>query len=181
MRFRIEKHVLLAFGLTLALAYPALAAPVHYGTGIHHWAKICDNPYPGASQTVEYVGAASCPPYVTLPSNCRCVLTAHDFPVNNPYPYLVATGFDVSDPVHVDFIIDQAQVIQCNETTAPTPGGQICNGDVCGDRFGLVPADPATLEDGFLETAELLRPEFEKRAGGQPVEFIFWYAERLPE
>lgn len=182
MNSRIAKHLVVAFGLAAALAHSALAIPNHYGTGIHHWAKICDNPYPGASQTVEYVGAASCPPYAVLPANCRCVLTKHDFPTDNPYPYLIATGFDVARPTQVDVIIDEVEAIQCNSTAAPSADGTFaCDAEVCTDRFGLDPADPTTLDPGYLETAELLRPTFEEQAGGEPVELIFWHARRLQE
>src|SRR4051794_14562955 len=133
MKIRMMKPLLLALALAVVLASAAMAVPVNYGTGIHHWVKSCD--LGNGAGTAEYVGASSCPPYVVLPPNCHCTMTTYDFPVDNPYPYFrVATGTDNGDPGHVHVIIDEFEAIQCGLTVASDDSDE---GGVCGAPFSV--------------------------------------------
>jgi hypothetical protein len=55
--------------LSVLVVAPAMAVPVNYGTGIHHWVKSCG--LGNGAGTSEYVGMYSCPavrdPAVQLP------------------------------------------------------------------------------------------------------------------
>jgi hypothetical protein len=72
MKVRMMKPLLLTLALAVVLASSAMAVPVNYGTGIHHWVKSCD--LGNGAGTAEYVGASSCPPYVVLPPNFRSTI-----------------------------------------------------------------------------------------------------------
>lgn len=143
--------------LSVLVVAPAMAVPVNYGTGIHHWVKSCD--LGNGAGTSEYVGMYSCPPYVTLPPNCHCTLTTYDFPVDNPYPYFrVVTGTDVGgDPGVVQVIVDEFEAIQCGASVKPD------DGDVCGAPFTTVPT--TDLNPNLVRLIESLRPDIEKQTG----------------
>jgi len=166
--------LVLALGVVLAL--PAGATVVHYGTGLHHWVKSC-GPYADGHSTAQYVGASSCPPYVTLPPECHCTLTWYDFPVGNPYPYFrVATGTGDDNPGTVDVIVDGAEVIQCGLSDAP-----VCDDGegVCGNTFSTVPADASEINPNLRELIESFRDDIEQKTGVPVKTFTYRLAKPL--
>ncbi len=175
MKARITLSLaLLAIGVAVSL--PANALPVNYGTGLHHWVKSC-GPYADGHSTAQYVGASSCPPYVTLPPECHCTLTWYDFPVGNPYPYFrVATGTDDNNPGDVDVIIDSTEVIQCGLAGAP-----VCDDGegVCGNTFSTVPAHASEINPNLRELIESFRGEIEQKTGVPVKSFTYRLAQPL--
>lgn|GEM_PF-3204883 len=174
MSSRTTRHLtLLALAVAIALvAQPAGAYVVHYGTGLHHWVKSCT--FADGHGTSEYVGASSCPPYVTLPLNCTCTYTTYDFPVGNPYPYFrVVTGTDDGNPGNVNVIIDDAEVIQCGVTVEP-----VCDDGegTCGAPFLTVPVDASQVNPGLRDLVESLRPGIEKATGTPVKSFSYFFA-----
>lgn len=175
MKSRITLSLtLLALGVAVAL--PAAAAPVHYGTGLYHWVKSC-GPYADGHSTVQYVGASSCPPLAVLPPECTCTKTTYDFPVGNPYPYFrVVTGTDDGNPGDVDVIVDSAEVIQCGLSEEP-----VCGDDqgTCGDPFATVPADASEINPNLRELIESFRDEIEQKTGVPVKSFSYRLAKPL--
>jgi hypothetical protein len=173
MTIRWIKPLFLALAITVVLASSAMAVPVNYGTGIHHWVKSCD--LGNGTGTTEYVGAHSCPPYVVLPPNCHCTMTTYDFPVDNPYPYFrVVTGTDGNDPGHVHVIIDEFQSIQCGLTVASDDNDE---DGVCGAPFLTTAAD--RVNPNLQKLIESLAGDIEKVTGTPVRSFTYEYAEPL--
>lgn len=176
MKSRIALSLtLLALGVAVAL--PANALPVHYGTGLHHWVKSCGPYPPDGHSTAAYVGASACPPYVTLPPECHCTLTWYDFPVGNPYPYFrVATGTDDDNPGDVDVIIDSAEVIQCGLSDEP-----VCDDGegVCGNEFATLPAHASEINPNLRELIESFRDEIQQKTGVPVKSFSYRLAKPL--
>lgn len=162
--------VVSALGLSLSLSQPATAKTVFYGTGIHHWAKTCH--YPNGQSTTAYVSAAECQ---NLPSNCTCNLTPHDFPVDNPYPYRVATNFDVENPSNVNVIIDGQQVIECGVTVFPEPLQE----GVCGSPFLTVPVNASEVEPAIVEAVNSLRLDLQLQTRVPVRSFHYFLAQPL--
>ncbi|MCB1056861.1 MAG: hypothetical protein KDD11_15280 [Acidobacteria bacterium] len=174
---KIRTAVLLSLVVAIAATFtlPALAAPVHYGTGIHLWVLQC-GPYSDGHYTNAYVSSSVCPN--NPPPECRCSRTIHDFPYNHPYPTRIATsGGEGEDPGHVNVLIDAEGAIQCGIVADPPdqPYG------TCGDPFLSTPAEEWEVEPEILNEIESLRPELEDALGG-PVESISYsYAHPLAQ
>ncbi|HEV7669241.1 MAG TPA: hypothetical protein VGS22_11990 [Thermoanaerobaculia bacterium] len=166
----------LVLALGVALALPAGAAPVHYGTGLYHWVKSC-GPYSDGHSTAQYVGASSCPPLAVLPAECHCTMTTYDFPVGNPYPYFrVATGTDENNPGNVDVIIDSAEVIQCGLDDSPVCG----DGEgSCGEPFATFPAHASEINPNLRQLIESFRGEIEQQTGTPVKTFSYRLAKPL--
>lgn len=175
MRSRIALSLtLLALGVAVAL--PAAARPVHYGTGIYHWVKSC-GPYADGHSTVQYVGASSCPPLAVLPPECTCTMSTHDFPVGNPYPvFRVVTGTNEGNPGNVDVIVDGAEVIQCGLDASP-----VCDDGqgTCGDPFATFPAEASEINPNLRELIETFRDEIEQQTGVPVESFTYRLAKPL--
>lgn len=167
---KIRTAVILSLALAVAsmLAVPALAAPVHYGTGIHLWVLQC-GPYADGHSTAAYVSSSVCPN--NPPPECRCSRTIHDFPYDHPYPTRIATGGGGGEnPGDVTVLVDAEGAIQCGTIAQPPeqPYG------TCGDLFTLTPAEEWEVEVEILEVIESLRPELEDAIGG-PVENLNYF------
>ena len=163
----VKLFVLSALALTVALAQPAAATVVTYGTGIHHWVLSCGPYPPDGHGTSQYVGSSVCPNNNPDPAHCVCQWTPYDFPVNNPYPNIrVVTGFDDGNPGHVHVILDSFQggVIQCGVSVIPPDD----NTDACGAPFTTTPVDPSRVDPSVLKAVDALIPDLEK-INGVPV------------
>ncbi len=173
MTSRMAKSlVFLALALTVVLASPALATVVNYGTGIHHWVLECGPYPPDGHGSAAYVSMYACPPYVTLPAGCTCMLTPYDFPVGNPYPAIrVQTAVDNGNPGHINVILDQNEVIQCGATVEPT------DQDPCGAPYNVVPADTKQVNPNILRLLDSLRPDIQQKTGAPVESFTYWYAQ----
>lgn len=165
--------VVLAVVLAVAVAQPAQAVPVTYGTGIYHWALTC-GPYPDGHSTVAYVGSSICPDHP--PAGCHCTKTIYDFPYNNPYPYLrINTGTDPKDPGTVQVILDMSKAIQCGASVAPCS-----DHGTCGDFFNAFPADAAQIDPKIVDAVESLRSDIEEQTGVPVDSFVYSFAQPLP-
>lgn len=183
MKTRITRTLLVA-ALLLGATFsrPALAEVINFHTGIHHWVKTC-GPFADGSWTQEYVGQSSCPPLAVLPPNCSCNLTPYDFPVDNPYPYLirVQTGVSLDNTGkpdgsgNVNVTVDSSQAIQCGVTVIPAPDDQ----SVCGAPWTVVPADPSQIDPNLLQIVQGLVPNIEQQTGVPVQSFTWWTA--LPQ
>ncbi len=171
----------LAAASLIALAPPLQAVPVNYGTGIHHWVLAC-GPYPDGHSTDAYVGASSCPPYVTLPPECTCILTTYDFPVDNPYPYLrVQTGVPVGsdgNPTNsgvLNVIVDSTQAIECGTLIIPAAN----NDGVCGAIYSTNPTTQSQVDPNAVKAVTSLIPNIQQQLG-VTIQTINWSATQPP-
>lgn len=163
----------LALALAVAGAQPAVAAPVHYGTGIYHWVLSC-GPFPDGHSTSQYVGSSVCPNHP--PTGCTCTMTTYDFPYNNPYPYLrINTGTDPNDPGTVHVLLDTTKAIQCGVTVAPCS-----DHGTCGDPFNSVPASATQIDPRITQVVESLRSGIEEQTGAPVGSFTYSFAVPVP-
>jgi hypothetical protein len=173
--------------LTLAVALTLFAPVLHaevvnYGTGIHHWVLAC-GPYADGHSTDTYVGASSCPPYVTLPPECVCELTPYDFPVNNPYPYMrVQTGVPLdgngnpSTSGVLNVIVDTSQAIECGTLVTPPAN----NDGVCGAPYTTIPTTQSQVDPTAVQTVSSLIPSIEQQTGVR-ILTINWLSTQPPQ
>jgi hypothetical protein len=172
MKFRNALFLSLAVAFVLVLAGSAVAAPVHYGTGIHLWALQC-GPYADGHSTSAYVSSSICPN--NPPPECRCVRTLHDFPYDHPYPTRIAAGNDTDNPGDISVVLDSVAAIQCGATVPPKENPE----GTCGDLFLIYGAEEWEVEPEILEVINSLLPDIESETG-VPVESVnYFFAQPL--
>ncbi|HSN86743.1 MAG TPA: hypothetical protein VL025_08295 [Thermoanaerobaculia bacterium] len=155
---KMRHALLIALALTVMASTAAMAAPVHYGTGIYLWALSC-GPFPDGHSTVAYVSSSVCPN--NPPAGCTCTRTTHDFPVDHPYPTRVAPGVNPEDPGDVTVLLDAEGAIQCGATVQPP----VEDNGTCGAPFTGTPVDASEVAPELLELVESLRFEIEDKTG----------------